>query len=58
MTKIEAIIQPSKFDYVKQALIDIGIDGRPLPRCAGMAGKKAIPTRITDTNTVSTYCRR
>ena len=27
MTKIEAIIQPSKFDYVKQALIDIGIDG-------------------------------
>ncbi len=27
MTKIEAIVQPSKFDSVKQALADIGIDG-------------------------------
>jgi nitrogen regulatory protein P-II 1 len=27
MTKLEAIIQPSKFDSVKQALIEIGIDG-------------------------------
>ena len=27
MTKLEAIIQPVKFDAVKQALIEIGIDG-------------------------------
>src|SRR6202050_1723184 len=27
MTKLEAIIQPSRFDSVKQALIEIGIDG-------------------------------
>ena len=27
MIKIEAIIQPNRFDAVKQALIDIGVDG-------------------------------
>ena len=27
MTKIEAIIQPSKFDAVKEALLEAGIDG-------------------------------
>ena len=27
MTKLEAIIQPAKFESVKQALIEIGIDG-------------------------------
>jgi nitrogen regulatory protein P-II 1 len=27
MTKLEAIIQPAKFDSVKQALIDMGVEG-------------------------------
>ena len=27
MTKLEAIVQPSKFEAVKQALIGIGIEG-------------------------------
>ena len=27
MTKLEAVIQPSKLDAVKEALIEIGIDG-------------------------------
>ena len=27
MTKLEAIIQPNRFDAVKQALIDVGVEG-------------------------------
>ena len=27
MTKLEAIIQPTRFDAVKQALIEMGVDG-------------------------------
>ena len=40
MTKIEAIIQPSKFDYVKQALIDIGIDGMTASEVRGHGRQK------------------
>ena len=40
MTKVEAVIQPSKFDYVKQALIDIGIDGMTASEVRGHGRQK------------------
>src|ERR1700751_1234799 len=40
MTKIEAVIQPSKFDYVKQALIDIGVDGMTVSEVRGHGRQK------------------
>lgn len=40
MTKIEAIIQPSKFEYVKNALIDIGIDGMTASEVRGHGRQK------------------
>ena len=40
MTKLEAIIQPSKFDSVKQALIEIGIDGMTASEVRGHGRQK------------------
>lgn len=40
MTKIEAVIQPSKFDYVKQALVDIGVDGMTASEVRGHGRQK------------------
>src|ERR1700740_3003582 len=40
MTKIEAIIQPSKFDYVKRALIDVGIEGMTASEVRGHGRQK------------------
>jgi len=38
--KIEAIIQPYKFDDVKQALLDIGIDGMTISEVRGHGRQK------------------
>ena len=40
MTKIEAIIQPSKFDAVKDALLEIGIDGMTASEVRGHGRQK------------------
>jgi len=40
MTKIEAIIQPSKFEPVKQALIEIGIEGMTASEVRGHGRQK------------------
>jgi nitrogen regulatory protein P-II 1 len=40
MTKIEAIIRPNKFDAVKQALADIGIDGMTVSEVRGHGRQK------------------
>jgi len=40
MTKIEAIIQPNKFDAVKKALIDIGIEGMTVSEVRGHGRQK------------------
>ena len=40
MTKIEAIVQPNKFEEVKQALIDIGIDGMTVSEVRGHGRQK------------------
>jgi nitrogen regulatory protein P-II 1 len=40
MTKIEAIIQPNRFDAVKTALVEIGIDGMTVSEVRGHGRQK------------------
>ena len=40
MTKVEAIIQPNRFDIVKQALIDIGVEGMTISEVRGHGRQK------------------
>jgi nitrogen regulatory protein P-II 1 len=40
MVKIEAIIQPSRFDAVKQALVDAGINGMTVSEVRGHGRQK------------------
>jgi nitrogen regulatory protein P-II 1 len=40
MTKIEAVIQPSKFEAVKAALIEIGVDGMTVTEVRGHGRQK------------------
>jgi nitrogen regulatory protein P-II 1 len=40
MTKIEAIIQPSKFESVKEALIEMGVDGMTVLEVRGHGRQK------------------
>jgi nitrogen regulatory protein P-II 1 len=40
MTKVEAIIQPNRFDAVKQALIDIGVEGMTVSEVRGHGRQK------------------
>ena len=40
MTKLEAIIQPAKFEAVKQALINLGIDGMTVSDVRGHGRQK------------------
>jgi len=40
MTKIEAIIQPNRFDLVKNALIEIGVEGMTVSEVRGHGRQK------------------
>jgi nitrogen regulatory protein P-II 1 len=40
MTKLEAIIQPAKFDAVKDALIEIGVEGMTVSEVRGHGRQK------------------
>ena len=40
MKKIEAIIQPSRFDAVKEALLEIGVDGMTVTEVRGHGRQK------------------
>jgi len=40
MKKVEAIIQPSRFDSVKEALLEIGIDGMTVVEVRGHGRQK------------------
>lgn len=40
MRKIEAIIQPSRFDAVKEALLEIGVDGMTVTEVRGHGRQK------------------
>ena len=40
MTKLEAIIQPSKFEAVKEALLEIGVEGMTVFEVRGHGRQK------------------
>lgn len=40
MTKLEAIVQPNKFDAIKSALVEIGIDGMTVSEVRGHGRQK------------------
>ena len=40
MTKLEAIVQPNRFDAVKSALVDLGIDGMTVSEVRGHGRQK------------------
>jgi nitrogen regulatory protein P-II 1 len=40
MTKLEAIVQPNKYESVKQALIDLGTDGMTISEVRGHGRQK------------------
>ncbi|MBZ5502501.1 MAG: P-II family nitrogen regulator, partial [Acidobacteriia bacterium] len=40
MTKVEAIVQPNRFDAVKGALVDLGIDGMTVSEVRGHGRQK------------------
>jgi nitrogen regulatory protein P-II 1 len=40
MKKLEAIIQPNRFDVVKQALIDLGVEGMTISEVRGHGRQK------------------
>src|SRR5512138_2166309 len=40
MTKIEAVIQPSKFEAVKDALLEVGVDGMTVTDVRGHGRQK------------------
>jgi|SRR5215472_15012072 len=40
MTKLEAIVQPNRFEMVKQALIDIGVEGMTISEVRGHGRQK------------------
>src|SRR5271165_1935050 len=40
MTKVEAIIQPSRFEAVKDALIEVGVDGMTVSEVRGHGRQK------------------
>jgi nitrogen regulatory protein P-II 1 len=40
MTKIEAIIQPNRFDHVKNALMEVGVDGMTVSEVRGHGRQK------------------
>ena len=58
MTKVEAIIQPSRFEAVKDALIEVGVDGMTVFEVRGHGRQKGHPSRIADENIMSTCCPR
>ena len=40
MTKVEAIVQPNRFEAVKQALIDVGVEGMTISEVRGHGRQK------------------
>jgi nitrogen regulatory protein P-II 1 len=40
MKKLEAIIQPNRFDVVKQALLDVGVEGMTISEVRGHGRQK------------------
>jgi nitrogen regulatory protein PII len=45
MKKIEAIIQPSRFDSVKEALLEIGVEGMTVTEVRGAMDARKVTRR-------------
>jgi nitrogen regulatory protein P-II 2 len=58
MKLIEAIVKPFKLDEVKDALLEIGIQGMTVTEVKGFGRQKGIKKRIAARNTPSSSCRR
>jgi nitrogen regulatory protein PII len=58
MTKIEAIIQPSRFESVKEALIEIGVQGMTVFEVRGHGRQKGTPKPTAAANTKSIYSQK
>ena len=56
MQKIEAIIQPSKLDAVKEALIEIGVEGITILEARGHGRQKGTQSSIAAANMPSMSC--
>ena len=54
MVKIEAVLQPSKLDAVKDALLEAGIEGMTILEARGHGRQRATPSFIAAVNTRST----
>jgi len=58
MLKIEAVLQPSKLDAVKDALLEAGIEGMTILEAAATAARRATPSSTAAANTPLTFCPR
>ena len=54
MTRIEAIIQPSRFESVKEALHEIGVEGMTVSEVRGHGRQKGQPKPTAAASTKST----
>lgn len=56
MTKVEAIVQPNRFDAVKSGLVELGIDGMTVSEVRGHGRQRGIQRPIMAMNTALTCC--
>ncbi len=58
MQKIEAVIQPSKLDALKDALLAIGVEGMTILEARGQGAKRVTPSSIADASIRLIFCPR
>src|SRR6202035_1760625 len=58
MTKVEAIVQPSRFEAVKEVLTELGIGGMTISDVRGHGGQRDIPKSTGAGNTPWISSRR
>jgi len=58
MKKIEAVIKPFKLDEVKDALVEIGVQGMTVLEVKGFGRRKGRRKCIEEPNTRRTLCPR
>ena len=58
MTKVAAIIQPSRLEAVKEVLMEIGVEGMTISDVRGHGRQKGHTDTTGEGNTQSTFCRK